>query len=297
MKLSQMRYFSAVCHLGSVTQAAEQLHISQPAITAAIQSLEKELGVLLLCRGRRALVPTPDGEAFWKQCDEILARVDAVTEKFQELGRQRSTISVGIPPMVGFFLFPQIFADFTRMHPEIHMKLTETGSETARELVKDGTLELAIIAVGDTPPAGLDVRTLLRTQMMFCVNREHPLAGRSFVELEDIAREPLILFTGGHYHQHMLQSRFRGLGIAPNVLFYSNQLLTIKSFLRRNLAAAFLLPQVIEDGEAIAAIPVRPALGLNIAVVWRRDVFITREARQFIRFMESRFERREEPTL
>ena len=58
------------------------------------------------------------------------------------------------------------------------------------------------------------------------------------------------------------------------------------------MAAAFLLPQVIEDGEAIAAIPVRPALGLNIAVVWRRDVFITREARQFIRLPKEWIQKR-----
>ena len=290
MKLSQLRYFSAVCHLGSITQAAGQLHISQPAITAAIQALENELGVLLLSRGRRTLVPTPDGELFWKRCDGILADVDGLAADFQELSRQHNTISVGIPPMVGFFLFPQIFAEFTHSHPEIHMKLTEAGSETAKEMVKNGELELAIIALGDAPPASLEAQPLIRTQMMFCVSRENHLAGRRTVELPEIAREPLILFTSGHYHQEMLQSRFRSLGLTPNVLFHYNQLLTIKSFLRQNLAGAVLLPQVIEPGEAIAAMPVREPLALNIAVVWRRDVFITREARQFIRFMKSRFE-------
>ena len=60
----QLRYFSAVCHLGGVTRAAERLHVSQPAITAAIQNLEDELGLLLLSRGGRTLVPTLDGEAF-----------------------------------------------------------------------------------------------------------------------------------------------------------------------------------------------------------------------------------------
>lgn len=74
------------------------------------------------------------------------------------------------------------------------------------------------------------------------------------------------------------------------MLFYSNQLLTIKSFIRQNLAGAFLLPQVIEPGEDIVALPVDPPLLLNIAVVWRRDVFLTRETRQFIHFMKSRFE-------
>ena len=64
---------------------------------------------------------------------------------------------------------------------------------------------------------------------------------------------PLILFTSGYYHQTLLQTRFRDAGLTPNVLFSSNQLLTIKSFVRQNLAGAFLLPQVIEPGENIIA--------------------------------------------
>ena len=65
MKLMLVAKRSAVCHLGGVTRAAERLHVSQPAITAAIQNLEDELGLLLLSRGGRTLVPTLDGEAFW----------------------------------------------------------------------------------------------------------------------------------------------------------------------------------------------------------------------------------------
>ena len=111
------------------------------------------------------------------------------------------------------------------------------------------------------------------------------MARREKAELREIAMAPLILFTSGYYHQTLLQTRFRDAGLTPNVLFSSNQLLTIKSFVRQNLAGAFLLPQVIEPGENIIALPVDPPLPLNIAVVWRRDVFLTREIRQFIHFM------------
>ena len=163
MKLSQMRYFSSVCHLGSITRASEQLHISQPAITAAIQALENELGVLLLNRGKRAVTPTPDGEAFLKRCDSILADVDGLVSDFQGISQQHNTISVGVPPMIGFFLFPQIFASFTHSHPDIRIRLMETGSDTARELVKNGEVELAIIAMGENPPAGLEYQTLTTT--------------------------------------------------------------------------------------------------------------------------------------
>ena len=192
--------------------------------------------------------------------------------------------------MVAFFLFPKIFAEFTGSHPEVRIRLTEAGSYTARDMVRSGQLDLAIIAMGETPPAALEAQLLLRTPMMYCTGPDTPMANRERAELRDIAAAPLILFTSGHYHQAQLQSRFRSAGLTPNVLFYSNQLLTIKSFIRQNLAGAFLLPQVIEPGEDIVALPVDPPLLLNIAVVWRRDVFLTRETRQFIHFMKSRFE-------
>ena len=122
MKLMQLRYFSAVCHLGGVTRAAERLHVSQPAITAAIQNLEDELGLLLLSRGGRTLVPTLDGEAFLARCDGILTEVEGLTADFQARSQRRSTLSVGVPPMVAFFLFPKIFAEFTGSCPEVHIR-------------------------------------------------------------------------------------------------------------------------------------------------------------------------------
>lgn len=290
MKLMQLRYFSAVCHLGGVTRAAERLHVSQPAITAAIQNLEDELGLLLLSRGGRTLVPTLDGEAFLARCDGILTEVEGLTADFQARSQRRSTLSVGVPPMVAFFLFPKIFAEFNGSCPEVHIRLTEAGSDTARDMVRAGQLDLAIIAVGETPPAALAAHPLMRMSMMYCTGYGTPMAGREKAELREIAMAPLILFTSGYYHQTLLQTRFRDAGLTPNVLFYSNQLLTIKSFVRQNLAGAFLLPQVIEPGENIIALPVDPPLPLNIAVVWRRDVFLTREIRQFIHFMRTRFE-------
>ena len=97
MKLSQMRYFSAVCHAGNISRAAEELHISQPSVTTAIKALEDELGVSLLHRGNRAVTPTPDGERFLRRCDAILVEVDGLSEEYQELSRKHKTISVGIP--------------------------------------------------------------------------------------------------------------------------------------------------------------------------------------------------------
>ena len=178
MKLSQMRYFSASCHAGNISKAAEELHISQPSVTAAIKALEDELGVSLLHRGNRAVSPTPDGERFLHRCDQILADVDSLEAEFAELSKKHRTINVGIPPMIGSILFPEIFHSFRAKHPNIVINPVEMGSEAAREAVANGTLDLAVVTMGEDVPTRLDALRLTSYDMMYCVGKKHPLAKR-----------------------------------------------------------------------------------------------------------------------
>ena len=171
MKLSQMRYFSASCHAGNISRAAEELHIAQPSVTAAIKALEDELGVSLLHRGNRSVSPTPDGERFLHRCDQILAEVDSLTEEFAELSRKHRTINVGIPPMIGSILFPEIFHSFRAKHPDIVINPVELGSEAAREAVVNGELDLAVITMGEDLPTRLDTLRLTSYDMMYCVGK------------------------------------------------------------------------------------------------------------------------------
>ena len=292
MKLSQMRYFSASCHAGNISKAAAELHISQPSITASIKALEDELGVALLHRSNRAVSPTPDGERFLVRCDAILAEVDSLAEDFAEISRNHKIIHVGIPPMIGSILFPEIFRSFRKKHPEIRINPVETGSHAARESVANGELDIAVITMGDELPARLDALRLTTYEMMYCVGPKHPLAGETSVSLKDTAAYPMILFSGGYYQQALLARRFRELDIQPEVLFHSNQLTTIKSFIRENIASGFIMPQIIQDEDGIIPIPVEEGLRLNVAVVWRKDDYLTKEAKSFINFCRKTFEAR-----
>ena len=290
MKISQMRYFSASCHAGNISKAAEELHISQPSITAAIKALEEELGVALLHRGSRAVFPTPDGERFLLRCDAILEEIDSLTQEFSELSNKHNTLNVGMPPMIGSILFPEIFRSFRTKHPEIIIKPVELGSQAARASVVDGDLDLAVITMGDEKPPRLDALQLATYDMMYCVGSRHPLAGRSSVSLKETAGYPMILFSGGYYQNYLLQSRFHKLGINPDILFHSNQLTTIKSFIRENIASGFIMPQIISREDQIIPIPVEEGLQLNVAVIWRKDDYLSKKANSFIRFCRKTFE-------
>lgn len=290
MKLSQMRYFSASCHAGNISKAAAELHISQPSITASIKTLEDELGVALLHRSSRAVSPTPDGERFLARCDAILAEVDSLAEEFAEISRSHKIIHVGIPPMIGSVLFPEIFRSFRTRHPEIRINPVEIGSQAAKEDVASGELDLAVVTMGDDLPARLDSLRLTSYEMLYCVGPDHPLAKRKSVSLRETAQYPMILFSGGYYQRTLLESSFRMLELTPEILFHSNQLTTIKSFIRENIASGFIMPQIIREEDGIIPIEVEEGLRLNVAVVWRKDDYLTKEAKNFISFCRKTFE-------
>lgn len=290
MKLIQMRYFSAACRLGTISQAAETMHVSQPAVTSAIRTLEDELGVPLLTRGKKKVLPTTEGEEFLLRCDAILNEVDKLEETYRERSEARHSIMVGIPPMIGYFLFPRIFGEFRRRYPYVVISPREVGSETAKELVRNGELELAIITMGTLPPPGLTASILMETELVYCVNRDHPLCNCTKIPFSEIGDDPLVLFSSGFYHTNLLRDRFSAENIKPNILFHSNQIMTIKAFVRGGLANAFLLPQVIDPADEIIPISTIPPLKLNVAIIHQRNAVLTKESRQIIQFVRSKFD-------
>ncbi|SFG66904.1 LysR family transcriptional regulator [Oribacterium sp. WCC10] len=290
MKLSQMRYFSASCHIGNISKAADELHISQPSVTTAIKALEDELGVALLHRSARAVSPTPDGERFLLRCDEILAMTDALVQEFAEIGLKHKTINVGIPPMIGSILFPEIFNSFRSKHPEIQINPVEIGSQLAQEEVMNEKLDFAVITMGATVASRLDYIKLTSFDLNYCVGPNHPLCTKKTVSLKEAANYPMILFSGGYYLKQLIDSRFRSLNLNPNILFHSNQLTTIKSFIKDDIASGFIMPQIINKEDGIIPIPVEEDLRMNVAVIWRKDDYLTKEAKSFIAFCRKTFE-------
>ena len=199
---------------------------------------------------------------------------------------------MGIPPMIGSILFPEIYRTFRRRNPEIMINPVEIGSQAAKDGVAAGALDLAVVTMGDDPISRLEAHKLTSYEMEYCVGPKHPLAGVKTVSLAETAKYPMILFSGGYYQKHLLDSSFRALGITPNILFHSNQLTTIKSFIRQDIASGFLMKQILQEEDGIIPIPVSEGLKLNVAVVWRKDDYLTKEAKSFINFCRKTFEAR-----
>ena len=101
MNLIQLRYFQAVCACGNLTQAAQQLHISQPSLSSAIQTLEKEFGVGLFVRQYRGVELTAEGEQLLKLSRSLTENADKLVRIMQDLGAGRHILRLGVPPVLG----------------------------------------------------------------------------------------------------------------------------------------------------------------------------------------------------
>ena len=286
MKLSQLRHFQAVCKHSNVTRAAAELHISQPSVSSSIKELESEFGVNLFQRVNKRLVLTQEGTFFLEKVDEILRQVDLLSQQMLDLGQAKNHIRLGVPPMIGTFLFPSIFTAFRERYPEIEMEILEFGSLQTRALVENDTLDAALVITDDKTSEEFFSEPILSTEYVFCVRPQHPLPGRENIGMEDLQDEPLILFKSDSLQNALIKKRFSDLGMEPKVLLYSSQLYTIQKFLACRNAGAFLFEEIAAMEPHLRGIPLRDPIRVEIALIWKRHKHIYSDVSKLISFVK-----------
>mgnify|MGYP000733353849 FL=1 len=153
VELRQLEYFQMAARLRNLTRAAERLHVSQPNVTVAIKKLEHELGIQLFDRSQKQLSLTPEGIVFLNRADIALRTIhDAILELEDYKQLQKGTIRIGIPPMIGAYLFPRIFSSFQQQHPHLSIYLYEEGSMAIREKLEGDDLDFGIVIISDAAP-------------------------------------------------------------------------------------------------------------------------------------------------
>lgn len=283
MELRQLEYFQLASRLQNLTRAAQRLKVSQPNITVAIKKLETELGVQLFDRSQKQLTLTPDGSVFLKRIEVALRTIDdAILELNDYKQLQRGTIKIGIPPMMGAYLFPKIFSGFRRLRPNLNVLLFEEGSLSIREKLERDELDFGIIIVPDSPK--LNVLKMSRSQLMVCVTKQSPLALKEAVTPQDIADADLIMLKEGAYLREVVQHKLNALNLKPRVVLESSQIVTIKGLVAHQVGIAFLLDFICADSSEIKAVPLSEPVFVDIGLAWKRKRYVSNAAQAFIDF-------------
>jgi DNA-binding transcriptional LysR family regulator len=270
MELRQLEYFVAVAEEANFTRAAQRIHVAQPAVSAQIQRLERELGQPLLDRSRRTVRLTAAGEAALPYARAALAAVEDIHVAVEELTQLvRGTVAIGTVTSHSVDM-PSLLADFHADHPEVEITLSTDSSDTLIEMVRTGRLDAAIVSVGPGErPDGLDVEVVTDEAIAAAVSRTDELASRKIIRLTDLADRRLIALPVGAGIRHQFDAACAKAGVSPRVAFEASTPLALADLAERGLGVAIVPASVPRGRDGLHGLPIVPELRGRLVLAWR----------------------------
>jgi DNA-binding transcriptional LysR family regulator len=294
MDTRQLAAFCAVVERRSFSQAADQLGVTQPAVSLQIRSLEQRLGQQLLDRSGRRVEPTEAGLRLYRGAQRLLALEQQVLEELGEAeGDLKGRLEIGASTGPGGSVLPVILGEFQRLHPEVHVALTVGDTHTVVEQVVRRELELGVVGVAGRQ-RGVSFEPLYRDEVVLAVPAGHKRAGKT-MSIEELKAEPLVLMQDGAGIRQMIDDELRELGLRLRDLNVKLELGLQESARAAALAgvgATFISRIAIEGDLDAGALAVAHVQGLEPA----RDVQLvrasgraeTRVAQEFVSFARER---------
>lgn len=289
MNVIQMRYFYEVCRWQNITKAAENLHVSQPTISVAMQSLEAETGLNLFRRNGKKIFISKDGNILLARIRPILEQMDHLEQEINEMAHKRNHIRVALPPQIGIRIAPLLLGKFRQENPEIIVEIIETGPINSLRMLKDEKLDLALMNYTADCDDGFIYRKLGEAECCFCTYSSSPLAKQQVITIEDVKDEPLVLLDSTFNLTHFVHQIFMKHGFKPNVLHYSPYLHTVRNLVSQKIASTFLIKHAILPDDDIIALSVNTPLYLDTGIVTKKGRQIYSDERILIDFLKKFF--------
>jgi DNA-binding transcriptional LysR family regulator len=248
LSAQRLRIFREVVERSSFSAAADALSYSQSAVSQAIATLEGEAGVSLIERDRRGVRPTHAGAALAAHAEGILARMEAAEAELAAIaGARGGRLRIASFPTAGATLMPLAIARFSASHPGVDVTLAEGEPEEIAPRLRAGEFDLVLLfefeGVGERLVAGMRRFELLDDPLHLAVPRDHRLAGRKRLRLEDLRDESWVQTSvASPCARHVVRS-CHAAGFEPHVSFESDDYQTVQGLVAAGVGVA-LIPQL-----------------------------------------------------
>ncbi|PQP80209.1 LysR family transcriptional regulator [Paenibacillus sp. PCH8] len=244
MELRQLHYFLKVAQKEHVTQAAEELHVAQSAVSRQIHQLEEELGVDLFMQKGRNLQLTAVGQLFCKRIEGILKDLDkAVGEVHEFLDPEHGEIRIGFPHSLGIHLIPSVVAAFRQRYPNVKFRFKQGMYPTLIRDVLSGEVDLAFISPFPEKHDHVDGDIVLTEELHAILPPNHPLAGEETIALEQLKDDKFVLFSKGYSLRPIVWHACLEAGFTPKIAFEGEETDTIRGLVAAGMGVS-LLPEM-----------------------------------------------------
>lgn len=277
MDLKAIEYFAVLAQRGSFTQAAETLYITQPALSRKIAELEEELGCLLFHRHTRPIQLTQAGKAFKRHAQIILSDMEALKEDMDRIVRSKSqetqTLTIGYGMAGHMPYLAEAVAAMKKKQSHVQIKLLRMFNSSVLENLKEGRLDVGIVNL----PEPEEEKQLAYASVYPCglvafVSSENKLAKRESITIQEIAKEPLMLFERVT-SQRQYDAILRLIPAKkPNICCHAPDTSAFSMMLQVEKGLVGIMPATTTVmAQSIRAIPILDTHGFDMAMVWRKD--------------------------
>ncbi|PQP88941.1 LysR substrate-binding domain-containing protein [Paenibacillus sp. AR247] len=264
MTLAKYEILGKVVESENLTKAADQLSLTQSAVSRAIISLELELGIQLLTRGRSSVRLSHDGERLWKYMKEMLQLQENMLQEVDQIkGLVRGTVTIGTFTSVSIHWLPDILQRFQQKYPQIEIRLLDGHYQDIERWIADGTADFGFVNMPSSH--GLETTMLIQDRMVCVMPADHKHNVKSTISLEDIADEPFIMPAKGCDTD--VRAWFDGQAAVPRMRFELEDDHAIMAMVRSGLGISILPETILASAPSgLVARPIAPEASRSIAL-------------------------------
>lgn len=287
MELGQLEAFVQVANLRSFSKAAEVLFLTQPSVTARIQTLEKELGEQLFERTGRSVRLSDAGATFLSYAERVLKDVQEGRDALEALrNAEYGTLRIGSAMTISAYVLPRILKTFRTRFPGVAVSIRTGHSDLIMEMVLADEVQIGLVR-GLVHPE-LETVHLYDDEVVLVTSPSHRFASEQSAAIEAVGTEPLIFFDKGSSYYGLIHGYFRDAGIIPTHAMELDSMEATKKMVEEGLGIA-ILPRVSVEREIKLGLLVEVAISdvsplkRPIAFIYRRN---RKHARTVIAFIE-----------
>jgi len=293
MTLTELKYIVAVARARHFGHAAEACFVAQPTLSVAVKKLEDELGVVLFERGGSEVSVTPLGAQIVAQAERVLEQTAAI----KELAKQNKDplagpLRLGVIYTIGPYLLPPLVKNLIDNVPQMPLVLQENFTVKLLELLRQGELDAAIMALPLTEQ-GMSMQPLYDEPFIVAMPKNHPWASRKEISAQDLKTETMLLLGTGHcFRDQVLEvcpemARFSSPGHGMQRTFEGSSLETIRHMVASGIGLTVLprasVPDMDDPNGMLQFVPfMAPAPSRRVVIVWRKS-FTRRAAVEAVR--------------
>jgi DNA-binding transcriptional LysR family regulator len=296
MELKHLRTFSTVAELGSVSKAALQLRVAQPALSRQIIDLEKELGLKLFDRIGRRLLLTREGEQLVENCRRVLGQVVGIAEQARIFhGGQAGSLKIGASPLIMESVLPTFLSRYAKTFPRVEVKLVEVVGRDQLIMLQRGEIDIGIGLLG---AAQVDQRfanhQLATVEILAACHPLLELARKTTVEIATLGRYPLLLPDSSYAFRKLFDAACRLAEIEPTVFVESRAPHALIALAEAGHGVAIIQTIVPTSRYKVRIVRVtqdRKPMRLPMAAIWDRRRPLPHYAEEFCKLLSEQMRR------